>query len=451
MKTSQIEMTKGSLLKPMILFCIPIILSGILQLLFNAADIIVVGKFAGDGALAAVGATSSLINLLVNWFIGLTGGAGVVMSQCVGAQDEEGASKTLHTSITIGILGGIFLTFVGLFLSRQLLEMMGTPFDVIDGSTLYMKIYFCGMPALMIYNFGATILRACGDTKRPLYFLTFAGILNVIFNLFFVIVLHMNVDGVAYATIISQYVSAFLVMMSLINSRGFLQFRFSDIKISKEHLKRILKIGIPAGLQGVIFSISNVIIQSSINSFGKIVIAANTAGSSIEAFLYVTLNSIYQTSLTFTGQNVGAKKYSRIDKIMVKSMAVVGVLGVCLSAMLYFLGPYLISIYTNDPEVVRVGMIRLLYCGTLYFLIGFMETPVGVLRGMGYSVMPMIVSLIGACLSRIIWVFTIFQIYRTLEVLYISYPISWALTALVHILCYLKVRKKLPKEDTQLV
>lgn len=439
------DMCNGPLLKKIILFAIPLMLSGVLQLLFNAADVIVVGRFTGNEALAAVGSTSSLINLLINLFVGVSVGANVLLGKHIGARDEENASKTVHTAVTFALVVGIAMIFVGFFLSRPLLELMGTPKDVINLSVLYMRIYFVGMPAFMFYNFGAALLRAVGDTKRPLYFLTLAGIINVIFNLIFVIVFHMGVAGVALATIISEGISAFLVFLCLKGADGVLHLDHRSLSFHKDVAIQMMKIGLPAGLQGCIFSVSNVLIQSSVNSFGSIAMAGNTASANLEGFVYNAMNSLYQTSLSFTSQNMGAKKYKRVDKILIECLVIVMIVGIVMGGGAYLIGTSLLSIYSSDPQVISYGLLRMSLICVPYFLCGMMDVFVGSLRGMGYSVMPMLVSLTGACLFRIVWIFTIFATNRSLFVLYFSYPVSWALTATAHLICYMIVRKKVFK------
>ena len=441
-KSYELDMCNGPILGKILVFAIPLMISGILQLLFNAADIIVVGRFTGSQALAAVGSTSALINLIINLFIGVSVGANVVVARNYGAKDYDGIHGAVHTSVLTAIWGGIILIFVGILLARPMLEMMGTPEDVVDLSVLYMRIYFVGMPAFMMYNFGAAILRAIGDTKRPLYFLTLSGVVNVVLNLFFVIVFHMGVAGVALATIISQAISAFLIILCLMKMDGPCHLDFKHLKFHPEQLKAMLRIGLPAGLQGAIFSISNVLIQSSVNSFGSQVMAGNTAAGNIEGFVYNSMNAVYQTSLSFTSQNMGAKKFDRINKILFQCLLVVTAIGLVMGGGAYLLGEPLLGIYTSNPEVVSYGLIRLKYVCATYFLCGLMDVMVGTIRGMGYSIMPMLVSLTGACAFRVIWIFTIFQMDRTLDCLYISYPISWVLTAGVHLICYFAVRKK---------
>lgn len=438
-----VNMLEGSLTKNIILFSIPLILSGVLQLFFNAADIIVVGQFAGDSALAAVGSTSTLINLLVNLFLGLSVGASVVMGRFVGANDHDNAASTLHTSIAIAFYGGVCLIFLGFLVARPFLVMLNTPLEVLDLAVLYMTIYFLGSPANMIYNFGAAILRSIGDTKRPLYFLILAGIVNVILNLFLVIVFNLSVAGVAIATVVSQYVMATLIILSLMKSEEtYLRLYLRQIKFHWDKVKSMLRIGIPAGLQGILFNISNLLIQSSINSFGQIVVAGNTAAVSIEGFVYVMTNALYQANLTFTSQNVGAKKYERINAILFRCLGIVFIIGLVAGVGAYLGGNILLGIYTSDPEVIRFGMIRLMVVCSMYFLNGFMDTMVGSLRGIGYSTLPMVVTFIGICVFRIFWVLCIFSINPTLNTLYLSYPLSWILTSFIHVISFVIAKKK---------
>ncbi len=441
-RTYEMDMCSGPILSKILAFALPLMLSGILQLLFNAADIVVVGRFAGSEALAAVGSTSSLINLIINMFIGLSIGANVVAARSYGARDAEAVSETVHTAVFSALVGGVILIFAGILLARPMLTLMGTPDDVIDQSALYMQIYFIGMPAFMLYNFGAAILRAIGDTKRPLYFLTLAGVVNVVFNLIFVIVFKMGVAGVALATIISQIISAALITLCLIKTEGPCHLDIKQLKFHKKSLMEMLRIGLPAGLQGTIFNISNVLIQSSVNSFGSLVMAGNTAASNIEGFVYTAMNAVYQTSLSFTSQNMGAREFKRVDKVLVQCLLVVAVVGIVLGNGAYLFGSQLLGIYSSSPEVIQYGLVRLSLVSATYFLCGLMDVLVGSIRGLGYSIMPMLVSLTGACLFRLIWIFTVFQVERTLFCLYISYPISWVLTTSIHAVCYLLVRKK---------
>lgn len=439
-KAYQIDMANGSLLDKIIIFSIPLMLSGILQLLFNAADIVVVGRFAGSASLAAVGATSTLINLLVNLFIGLSVGANVVVAKHLGAHNNEKIETAVHTSIFIALVAGLYLTVFGVSACRTLLEWMATPYDVIDLSTIYLRIYFLGMPATMVYNFGAAILRAQGDTKRPLYYLSLAGVVNVLLNLFFVIVMHMDVAGVAIATIASQYISAFLVVLCLRNDEGILHLDLKKVRFNKDMFFEIAKIGLPAGLQSSVFAISNVVIQSTVNTFGSIVVAGNSAASNIEGFVYTSMNTFYQAALSFTGQSVGAKNYKRINKIMFACLGLVTITGLITGVGAYKFGEFLVGIYSTDPAVIMAGCVRLKYVSQVYFLCGIMDVMVGMLRGIGYSVMPMIVALLGVCGFRLAWIYTIFPLNPIVDSIYISYPISWILAFAVHTLCYIALK-----------
>ena len=445
-KKYEIDMCNGPLFGKIILFALPLMLSGILQLLFNAADMIVVGRWAGEDALAAVGSTGSLVNLLVNVFIGLSVGSNVLVARYYGSGQEKELSDTVHTAILVSIITGIALIFIGFFIAPKILVLMGTPEDVLPLSVLYIRIYFCGMPAMMLYNFGASILRAVGDTKRPLYFLTIAGVINVILNLIFVIVFHMSVDGVALATTISQIVSAVLVVLCLMKVDGPYRLELKKLRISRHKLGMMIRIGLPAGFQGAVFSISNVLIQSSVNSFGSLVMAGNSAAANLEGFVYTAMNTFHQTAVSFASQNYGAQKYKRISKILWICCLCVTTVGLVMGGIFYLASGTLLQLYSDDVVVIGYGIKRLMYICIPYFLCGLMDTVVGVLRGMGYAIMPMIVSLLGACAFRVVWIFTIFQQFRTLDVLYISYPVSWGITTLVHLLCFAIVYRKLRKK-----
>ncbi len=448
-KNYEIDMCNGPLFGKILKFSIPLMLSGILQLLFNAADIIVVGQFAGKEALAAVGATSSLINLLVNVFIGLSVGANVLVARFYGAGQKKELSEMVHTAIMTSLVSGVILIFVGFFLSGPALTLMDTPTDCIDQAILYMRIYFMGMPAMMAYNFGSAILRAVGDTKRPLYYLLAAGVINVILNLIFVIGFNMGVAGVAIATALSQVVSAVLVLRCLILTDSEYKLNLKELKIVKDKLLKMMQIGLPAGLQGALFSISNVLIQSSVNSFGYIAMAGNTAAGNIEGFVYTAMNSFHQTAISFTGQNYGAQKYKRIGKILVICQFMVIIVGVVMGNAAYLFSGSLLQLYSTDAEVISYGVLRLSIICTTYCLCGMMDVMVGSLRGMGCSIMPMIVSLTGACLFRVVWIYTIFEQYNTLECLYWSYPISWLVTFITHLICFAVVYQKLNKRQNK--
>ena len=431
------DLTSGPLTIKIIKFIIPLMLTGILQLLYNAADSIVVGHYDGSSALAAVSSVGALINLLVNAFMGLSVGAAVVVAQDYGAKDYEGVSKTVHTSYLISIIGGIVVGAIGLIFSRQFLIWMESPEDVLPLSTEYLMIYFIGTPANMAYNFGASILRSVGDTKRPLYFLTISGLVNIVLNLVLVIVFHMGVAGVAYATIISQILSAVMVIVYMMKSKDCVRFVPKKMRIHGDKLKKMLYIGLPAGFQGTVFSLSNVVIQSAVNSFGSLVMAGNGAASSLEGFTYTAMNSVYQASLTFVGQNVGAKKYDRINKVQGVCLVLVTIIGLVFGVTTYWLGEPLLSIYLpNDPEAIPYGIIRMSYIALPYFLCGMMEVMVGGQRGMGMSFIPMINALLCSCVLRIVWISTVFAADPTLFTLYISYPISWIVTTLAHTVFY---------------
>ena len=438
----RMDMTEGPLTTKIIKFTIPVMLTGILQLLFNTADVIVVGRFTGKTALAAVGSTGSLINLLVSLFMGLSIGTNVLVARYQGAKDDKAVSETVHTSIALGIVGGLILLIIGVVATRPLLEMMATPEDVIDQSTLYMRILFFGMPLNLILNFGAAILRAIGDTKRPLYYLTIAGVINLFLNIFLVTVFSLGVAGVAIATVISEGVSCGLILLCLKHETGAIRLYFNRIKINPSKCIDIMKIGLPAGLQGCIFSISNVLIQSSVNSFGSTVMAGNTAASNIEGFVYVSMNSLHQTCISFTSQNFGAGKFKRIKKVLINCLVIVAITGLVLGNSAYFFGKYLLSAYNNEAEVISYGLIRLSIISTVYFLCGLMDVMVGAMRGIGYSILPMIVSLVGACGLRIVWIYTVFVKFRTLDILFISYPVTWTITFLSHLVCYYIVTRK---------
>ena len=446
-RSYEMDMCSGPLLGKILSYAMPLMLSGILQLLFNAADVIVVGRFAGHESLAAVGSTSALVNLLINVFIGLSIGANVLVAQYFGARKDREVSETVHTAVTVSLVCGVLLVVIGTFASAPLLSLMETPADVLDKASLYMRIYFMGMPVIMLYNFGAAILRAIGDTRRPLYFLMTAGVVNVLLNLMFVIVFHMGVAGVALATVLSQCISAALVCRCLAKSDGSYRLEFSKLRINRRMFGRIARIGLPAGFQGAVFSISNVLLQSSLNSFGSVAMAGSTAASNLEGFVYNAMNSIYQTNLSFTSQNIGGGKFSRINRILMLCLAVVTVIGLVMGGSFVLLGSNLLGIYSSDPAVIQNGLKRMMVICAPYFICGWMDVLVGSLRGLGYAVLPMLVSLTGACGLRVVWLYTVFQWHPTLETLYLAYPVTWLVTAIVHLCCFLLVRRKFPKED----
>ncbi len=448
-KKYEIDMCEGPILRKMLALTIPIVISSVLQLLFNAADIIVVGNFASSNSLAAVGSTTSLVNLMTNLFLGLSTSANVLTSRYMGARDDENVSKTIHTSIFLSIASGLIMTVVGVLFAGKLLSLMQTPDEVLTLSVKYLRIYFLGMIAMMVYNFGASILRSKGDTKRPLYYLSFAGVVNVVLNLIFVIVFQMDVVGVALATVISQFISAALVLNCLIHEDGAYRFYFSKLIPDIRIVKKILQIGIPAGFQGVVFSLSNVVVQSSINGFGAYAMAGSAASSSIEGFVWVSMNAFSQGALTFTSQNIGAGKYDRIKKIALVSCTCAAMTGLILGNLAHIFGYPLLSIYDSRPEVLATGIIRLrIVCG-FYFACGLMDCICGTIRGLGYSVLPTVVSMLGACGIRILWIATVFQIpaYHTESMLFVSYPISWSITFIVHMICFAFIKKRIRKPD----
>lgn len=444
-KKYEMDMCSGPILGKILIFTLPLMCSSILQLLFNAADIVVVGRFAGDDSLAAVGSTSALINLLTNLFVGLSVGASVVAARYYGAKQGRELSRTVHTAMSLSVASGLILTILGISAARVLLELMSTPDGVIEKASLYLRIYFLGMTSTMIYNFGSALLRAVGDTRRPLYYLFTAGVVNVLLNLLFVIKFNMDVAGVALATAISQTISAVLTVRCLMRESGDIRLILKELKIDPAKLTMILRVGLPAGFQGVVFSLSNVVIQSSVNIFGKTVVAGNSAAANIEGFVYVAMNSFYQATISFVSQNFGAGEYKRINPIVLRGELCVFVTGLLLGNLAVFFGEQLLGIYSDSPDVIAAGMVRMKYICTVYFLCGMMDVMVGALRGIGYSVMPMIVSLIGACALRILWVKTVFEIpeYHTIETVYFSYPVTWLITFAAHVICFIVARRKI--------
>mgnify|MGYP003488811826 CR=1 FL=1 len=442
---NQIDMTTGGIVQKLLIFSIPIIFSGILQLVFNAADIIVVGQFAGDESLAAVGATSSLINLLIGLFTGLATGTNVIAANYLGAQKLENVKKTVHTSIIVSIFAGIFLTIIGISFAKPILKLMKIPSEVLPLATVYLKIYFGGITTTMLYNFGSSLLRAKGDTKRPLYVLLFAGIINVILNLLFVIVFKMNVAGVALATIISQGFSAVCILFMLVQEKNEFKLTLKNLKFDKHIFIKMIKIGVPAGFQGMMFSFSNVIIQSAINSFGAVIIAGNSAALSIEGFVYIAMNGFAQGTLTFTSQNYGAKKYDRIKTVAITSEIIVLLIGTILGGIVILFSEQILSLYTKSQDALEAGKIRLLVICSVYCLCGMMDVIGNIIRGIGHSILPMIVTLAGACGLRILWIATLFQIpkFHSTYTIYFSYPVSWLITFLIEVICFTFIFRKM--------
>ena len=448
-KQLTVDMCSGPILPKLLRLVLPMMLSAVLQLLFHAADIIVVGNFGSPNAVAAVGSTGSLVNLLTNLFLGLSISTNVLTAQFIGARDDKGISKTIHNAIYLSLVSGVLLTTIGLLFADKFLQLMGSPDDVRGLSATYLRIYFCGMTAMLIYNFGSSILRAKGDTQRPLYYLVIAGVINVLLNLFFVIGLKMDVAGVALATTLSQCVSAALILRCLMKESGPFKLSLKNLKPEGTLIRRILRIGIPASLEGVVFSLSNVVLQSAVNSFGSITMAGCASAASIEGFVWVAMNAFSQGALTFTSQNMGGAKYSRLNRIVITCCLCSGIAGLILGTLAYSFGPQLLSIYDPRPEIIAPGMIRMSCIARFYFLCGIMDIVGCSIRGMGYSTPPTVVSLLGACGLRLLWVFTLFQIpaFHTQEILFLSYPISWTATFIAHVVCYIFIRRRLPKTD----
>ena len=445
MKKHSQSMLNGPLLPSIVRYTIPIILTGVLQLLFNAADLVIVGRFCGSVSVAAVGATGSLTNLIVNLFIGMSVGAGVTVAHAIGGRHHEAVHRTVHTALPTALLSGCFLTVVGIFCSEPMLRMMDTPDTVLPLSATYMKIYFAGITFTMVYNFCASILRAAGDTRSPLIFLSIAGIINVGLNVVFVTRLHMNVAGVALATVISQAISAVLVVLVLMRRKDECRLQLKKMRIYKPQLMKILRIGLPAGVQSSLFSISNVLIQSSVNTFGDVFMSGNAAAGNIEGFLYTTLNAFSQTTVNFVGQNVGARQYDRVKKIVGICLASVAATGIVLGTAIYLFSHQLLGIYiTDSAEAIGYGVLRMGFLCLPYFICGMMEVSTGALRGLGTSLLPMAVSVLGVCGVRIMWLLTIFQIpaFHTPQCLYLSYPLTWIVTFAVQMLAYRKVYRK---------
>lgn len=438
----EIDMCNGTIMDKLISFSVPLILSGILQLLFNAVDIIVVGRFSGSQALAAVGSTTALINIFTNLFIGISLGANVLAARFYAAQKDKEMSETVHTAIMLALISGVVMLFVGIFFARGALELMGTPDDVIGQSTLYMRIYFAGMPFFMLYNYGAAILRAVGDTKRPLLFLIVSGVVNACLNLFLVIAFHLGVAGVAIATVTAQGISCVLVLRCLQRSQASYQLRFRDLKIRGCYVQQIFQVGLPAGIQSTVINFSNALLQSSVNSFGSIAMAGYTAANNLFGFLYVSTNSITQACMSFTSQNYGVGKWKRMDRVLFDCMILSVAVMLTLGGGMYFFGPEVLKIYTTNPRVISCGMEVLTYTTLTYFLCGIMDLLPGALRGMGYSSVPMILSIIGTVGTRIVWIFGIFPNHRSLDILFISYPVSWIITIVLQVICFYFVRRK---------
>lgn len=438
----EIDMCNGSIMDKLISFSLPLMLSGILQLMFNAVDIVVVGRFSGSQALAAVGSTTALINIFTNLFIGISLGANVLAARFYASGKEKEMSETVHTAITLALISGIIMAAVGLLLAKGALRLMGTPSDVIELSTLYMRIYFCGMPFFMLYNYGAAILRAVGDTKRPLIFLIISGVANAGLNMILVIIFHMGVAGVGIGTVISQLISCILVLRCLYKSEGCYQLRFSKLRIQKVYLRQIFQVGIPAGIQSTVINFSNALLQSSVNSFGSTAMAGYTAANNILGFLYASVNAVTQACMSFTSQNYGVGKYKRMDRVLINCLILSVVISGVLGCGSYAFGTEILKVYTEDPKVIQCGLEILSMTTVTYFLCGIMDLFPGALRGMGHSGVPMILSIIGTVGTRIVWIFMLFPQHRSLKFLFISYPASWLFTIVMQVICFYFVRKQ---------
>lgn len=444
----EIDMCNGPIMSKLISFSVPLILSGMLQLMFNAVDIIVVGQFSGSTSLAAVGSTTALINVFVNLFMGISLGANVVSARCYAMGRREEMSKTVHTAITIALVSGIIMAVIGVIFAKGALLLMGTPENVINLSTLYMRIYFLGMPFFMLYNYGAAILRAVGDTKRPLLFLVISGCINAGINMLLVIVFDMGVAGVAIGTVISQFVSCALVINCLYRTKSSYQLRFSKLKIEKDYMIQIFQVGVPAGIQSTVINFSNALLQSSVNSFGSVAMAGYTAANNILGFLYVSVNSITQACMSFTSQNYAVGKHKRMDRVLIDCMVLSISVALILGGGAYLFGTYILNIYTSDADVIKCGLEILSITTVPYFFCGIMDLFPGALRGMGYSTVPMILSIIGTVGVRILWIFVFFPMHRSLYFLFISYPGSWIATIVMQVICYMLVRKKIASQGT---
>lgn len=448
-RSNEIDMCTGPVAGKILRFSIPVMLSGMLQLLFNAADVMVIGQNCGSVSLAAVGSNGAVINLIVNLFLGISIGTNVMVARAVGRQHRDRVFRSVHTAILLSLILGIITGVFGAVTAPRLLHLISVPDDVLPLASLYLRIYFIGIPATVVYNFGAAILRAVGDTKNPLYFLTGAGILNVICNLIFVKVFLLDVAGVAIASALSQYLAATLVVRCLIKQDGICKLDLRKLHLYREELVEMIRIGVPAGLQSTIFSVSNVLIQSGLNGFGSTVMAGNSAASNLDALVYVAQNSFYQAAVSFVSQNVGAGKPERIRHIAVSCYLLVTLVGVAIGTTFYVFGRELLRIFSPEADVIEIGMVRLKWVCVPYFLCGLMEVGCGIVRGLGYAWLPMIVSTVGGCVLRVIWIYTIFQWEHTLDVLYFSYPVSWLATAAVHFLCVVILTRRLIRKSRE--
>lgn len=445
-KRFSLDMTEGPFLKKILLFSVPLMLTGLLQLAYNSADVIVVGRFVGSEALAAVGSTGSLVNLFLNVFLGLSMGSGVMVARHIGEKDDEKLKKCVHTAMLLSLICGLFIGAVGFFASSYMLRLMDVPDDVIELASLYLKIYFLGSPGLLAYNFGASIIRATGDTKRPLYILTFSGLVNVILNLVLIIVFDMGVSGVAIATIVSQYLSALLIIIYLTRMPNACRLIFGKLGINRSELKSIIRLGLPAGIQNSLFSVSNVIIQSTVNSFGSVAMAGIAAGSNFDSYVYTCTNAVAQTTMNFTSQNMGAKKYRNIGKVYRYCLLITIVVGLAMGWLGRIFGNQIVGLFSDDPQVIAIGAERLKLIMPFYFFCSLMDVAACQIRGMGKSFEPMIVSLVGACGIRLFWIYFILPLNHTLIFLYWAYPLSWSLTFFAQFALYFIVKKQMKKK-----
>ena len=445
----EIDMCNGTIMDKLISFALPLMLSGMLQLTFNAVDIVVIGQFSGKQSLAAVGATTALINVFTNLFIGISLGANVIAARFYAAGRDKEMSETVHTAISLALISGIVMGIVGIVFSHGALQLMGTPSDVIDLSTLYMRIYFIGMPFFMLYNYGAAILRAVGDTKRPLMFLIISGVVNAALNLTLVIGAHLGVAGVAIGTVVSQCLSCILVLRCLYRTEGSYQLHFSKLCIKGVYVKQIFQVGIPAGLQSMVINFSNALLQSSVNSFGSTEMAGYTAANNLLGFLYMSINSVTQACMSFTSQNFGVGKYKRMDRVLKDCLILTMGIALVLGGGFYIFGPQILKIYTRSPKVIESAMEILSITTVPYFLCGIMDLFPGALRGMGYSMVPMILSVIGTVGTRIVWIYGLFPTHRSLYFLFISYPGSWIATIVMQVICYYFVRRMVYRKNNE--
>ncbi len=445
-KRYSLDMTNGPFLKKILIFSVPLMLTGLLQIAYNTADVIVVGRFVGKEALAAVGSTGSLVNLFLNVFLGLSMGSGVTVARHIGENNEKKVHDCVHTAILLSAICGVFVGILGFFGSSGMLRLMNAPEDVIDLATLYLKIYFLGSPGLLAYNFGAAIVRSTGDTKRPLYILTFSGLINVVLNLILIIVFHMGVSGVAIATIVSQYVSAFLILLYLSKMPNACKLKLNELGFDKAELKSILRLGLPAGIQNSLFSVSNVVIQSTVNSFGSVAMAGIAAGSNFDSYVYTCTNAVAQTTMTFSSQNIGAKKYSNIGRVYRHCLILTTVIGVVMGGAGCLFAEQIVGLFSDEADVVAIGADRLLLVMPFYFFCSLMDVAASQIRGMGKSFEPMIVSLLGACGIRIFWIYFILPLNKTLTNLYWAYPVSWAVTFFAQFIMYFILKNKMKKQ-----